>query len=155
MGRGDTQGLDFPSPAMSGLLCGRAWLLCLLRHSVVRVWQLRPSLLKQQRRTLACVQSYMPRGRVAAQGCRGESGWCSDMTSTHGVWRHAGVRFLLSGGRWPKPPSVRQSSWVKPASRSEPKATRSMAMEIHCQCLRHSWVSEAHMAAWSSGMILA
>ena len=86
---------------------------------------------------------------------RGESGWCSDMTSTHGVWRHAGVRFLLSGGRWPKPPSVRQSSWVKPASRSEPKATRSMAMEIHCQCLKHSWVSEAHMAAWSSGMILA
>jgi len=28
---------------------------------------------------------------------RGESGWCSDMTSTHGVWRHTGVRFLLSG----------------------------------------------------------
>ena len=28
---------------------------------------------------------------------RGESGWCSDMTSTHGAWRHAGVRFLLSG----------------------------------------------------------
>ena len=86
---------------------------------------------------------------------RGESGWCSDMTSTHWAWRHAGARFLLSGGRWPKPPSVRQSSWVKPASRSEPKATRSMAMEIHCQCLKHSWVSETHMAAWSSGMILA
>ena len=29
---------------------------------------------------------------------RGESGWCSDMISTHGVWRHTGVRFLLSGG---------------------------------------------------------
>ena len=29
--------------------------------------------------------------------CRGESGWCRDMTSTHGAWRHAGVRFLLSG----------------------------------------------------------
>ena len=29
---------------------------------------------------------------------RGESGWCSDMTSTHGAWRHAGTRFLLSGG---------------------------------------------------------
>ena len=28
---------------------------------------------------------------------RGESGWCSDMTSTHGAWRHAGVRFLLFG----------------------------------------------------------
>ena len=31
------------------------------------------------------------------QECRGESGWCSDMTSTHGMWRHTGVRFLLSG----------------------------------------------------------
>ena len=29
--------------------------------------------------------------------CRSESGWCSDVTSTHGAWRHAGVRFLLSG----------------------------------------------------------
>ena len=29
--------------------------------------------------------------------CQGESGWCSDVTSTHGAWRHAGVRFLLSG----------------------------------------------------------
>ena len=28
---------------------------------------------------------------------RGESGWCSDVTSTHGAWRHAGVRFLLLG----------------------------------------------------------
>ena len=25
----------------------------------------------------------------------GESGWCSDVASTHGAWRHAGVRFLL------------------------------------------------------------
>ena len=32
------------------------------------------------------------------QSGRGESGWCSDMTSTHGAWRHAGIRFLLSGG---------------------------------------------------------
>ena len=29
-------------------------------------------------------------GQSAQQG-RGESGWCSDMTSTHGAWRHAGV----------------------------------------------------------------
>ena len=28
---------------------------------------------------------------------RGESGWCSDVTSTHGAWRHAGVRFPLCG----------------------------------------------------------
>jgi hypothetical protein len=25
----------------------------------------------------------------------GESGWCSDVTSTHAAWRHAGIRFLL------------------------------------------------------------
>jgi hypothetical protein len=30
---------------------------------------------------------------------RGESGWCSDVTSTHGAWRHAGIRFLLPGDR--------------------------------------------------------
>ena len=36
--------------------------------------------------------------------CRDDSGWCSDMTSTHGAWGmgngawgHAGVRFLLPG----------------------------------------------------------
>ena len=29
--------------------------------------------------------------------CRDESGGCSDVTSAHGAWRHAGVRFLLSG----------------------------------------------------------
>jgi hypothetical protein len=28
---------------------------------------------------------------------REESGWCSDVTSTHGAWRHARVRFLLPG----------------------------------------------------------
>ena len=28
---------------------------------------------------------------------RGESSWCWDMTSTHGVWRHTEVQFLLSG----------------------------------------------------------
>ena len=30
--------------------------------------------------------------------CGGESGWCSDVASTHGAWRHAGVRFLLRRG---------------------------------------------------------
>jgi hypothetical protein len=35
--------------------------------------------------------------RIAA--CQGESGWCSDGTSTPGAWKHAGVRFLLSGVR--------------------------------------------------------
>ena len=28
---------------------------------------------------------------------QGESGWCSDQTSTLGAWRHAGVQFPLSG----------------------------------------------------------
>ena len=28
---------------------------------------------------------------------RGESGWCSDVTSNHGAWRHAGVQFPLPG----------------------------------------------------------
>jgi len=28
---------------------------------------------------------------------RDESGWCSDVTSTHGAWRHAGVPFWLAG----------------------------------------------------------
>ena len=32
---------------------------------------------------------------------RGESGWCSDVTSIHGAWRHAGVRFLLPGVIFP------------------------------------------------------
>ena len=41
---------------------------------------------------------HMPTATLTCQCGRGESGWCSDMTSTHGVWRHAGVRFLLSGG---------------------------------------------------------
>ena len=28
--------------------------------------------------------------------CRGELGWCSDMTSTHGSWSHAEVQFLAA-----------------------------------------------------------
>jgi hypothetical protein len=28
---------------------------------------------------------------------RGESGWCSDMTSNHGAWRHAAAQFPLLG----------------------------------------------------------
>ena len=39
----------------------------------------------------------MPTATLTFQCGRGESGWCSDMTSTHGVWRHTGVQFLLSG----------------------------------------------------------
>ena len=35
--------------------------------------------------------------RLPCVPCRGESGWCLDMTSTHGAWRHAEVQFLLPG----------------------------------------------------------
>ena len=37
------------------------------------------------------------RRRQVVNACRGESGWCLDMTSTHGAWRHAEVQFLLPG----------------------------------------------------------
>jgi len=43
----------------------------------------------------ACV-SVRDSGDIVSIG-QDESGWCSDMTSTHGAWRHAGVRFLLLG----------------------------------------------------------
>ena len=101
MGRGDTQGLDSSSPAMCGLLCGRGWLVCQLSNLPVQLWKLRQSYVKQHRQTLGHILAQTPRGRVTVQECRGESGWCSDMTSTHGAWRHAGVRFLLSGDVWP------------------------------------------------------
>ena len=56
---------------------------------------------KPQRRWLLQLSLPSPRcwpmPDVFQHGSRGESGWCSDMTSTHGVWRHAGVRFLLTG----------------------------------------------------------
>ena len=41
----------------------------------------------------------LTKGRSVADTCRGESGWCPGRTSTPGAWRHAGVRFPLSGGR--------------------------------------------------------
>jgi hypothetical protein len=34
---------------------------------------------------------------ISSLHSRGESGWCSEVTSIHGAWRHARVRFLLSG----------------------------------------------------------
>ena len=35
---------------------------------------------------------------IAFSWCGDESGWCPDVASTHGAWRHAGVRFLLRRG---------------------------------------------------------
>ena len=101
MGRGDTQGLDSSSPAMCGLLCGHGWLVYALGDLFVCERGLRQSVLKRHRRTLAHICAETPRGGATVQECRGESGWCSDMTSTHGAWRHAGARFLLSGDAWP------------------------------------------------------
>ena len=46
---------------------------------------------------LFCMRSGCTTTTAKTQMGRGESGWCSDMTSTHGVWRHTGVRFLLLG----------------------------------------------------------
>ena len=43
------------------------------------------------------VQSLNQNREVRLYSGRGESGWCSDVTSTHGAWRHARVRFLLPG----------------------------------------------------------
>ena len=83
MGRGGTQGFDSSSPAACGAspeatapMASAVFFPC---PGGAGSWPLRcPS----------------PRGK---QSGRGASGWCSDMTSTHEAWRHAGVRFLLSG----------------------------------------------------------
>ena len=39
----------------------------------------------------------LTKGCGVTDNSRSESGWCPDGTSTPGAWRHAGVRFLLSG----------------------------------------------------------
>ena len=83
MGRGDTQGRDSSSPAMCGLLCGRGWLACLLDHFFAELWQLRPSVLKQHRRAIMQLST------------------TPVMAMSWDAWRHAGARFLLSGGVWP------------------------------------------------------
>ncbi len=43
-----------------------------------------------------CEHAYLPQSLNGPVG-QGESGWCLDMTSTHGVWRHTEVEFLLLG----------------------------------------------------------
>ena len=43
------------------------------------------------------VSADLMQGFGSGSQCQGDSGWCPDVTSTHGAWRHAGVRFLLSG----------------------------------------------------------
>ena len=48
--------------------------------------------------TSAAQEKYTQGGLLALSFIgQDESGWCSDMTSTHGAWRRAGVRFLLLG----------------------------------------------------------
>ena len=102
MGCGDTQGFDSSSPAACSMPCGRV-----LVDSLPRV----PLHHCARGSSTACTCGHglvggrhhhqhwdMPTATLTFQCGRGESGWYSDMTSTHGVWRHAGVRFLLSGG---------------------------------------------------------
>ena len=86
----------------------------------------------------------------SAQGDRGESGWCSDMTSTHGAWRHAGVRFLLSGGAWPNSLAInhdcgwgllsgshRQASSCRPSRAEQQLLMRSKSLP--CLLTSPSW----------------
>ena len=45
-----------------------------------------------------CNQVHMAMQNVTfLTASRGESGWCLDMTSSQGAWRHAEVQFLLPG----------------------------------------------------------
>ena len=48
---------------------------------------------KQKMCWVRTMQQEKPGEKISLSG--DESGWCSDVASTHGAWRHAGVRFLL------------------------------------------------------------
>ena len=48
---------------------------------------------KQKMCWVRTMQQEEPGEKISLSG--DESGWCSDVASTHGAWRHAGVRFLL------------------------------------------------------------
>ena len=61
---------------------------------------------------------------------RGESGWCLDMTSNHGAWRHAGVRFLLSGALCSK-----AGAHAFSASVAEWAATVRLVLAVVCSIL--------------------
>ena len=101
MGRGDTQGFDSSSPAACRTPCGRFHKDCLPRvllHHCGHVSSLGPCMCPGPAGHDHCHRmSGATLAEPVSQSGRGESGWCSDMTSTHGAWRHAGVRFLLSG----------------------------------------------------------
>ena len=102
MGRGDTQGFDSSSPAACRTPCGRFHKDCLPRaplHHCGHVSSLGPCMWPGPAGHDHCHRmSGATLAEPVSQSGRGESGRCSDMTSTHGAWRHAGVRFLLSGG---------------------------------------------------------
>ena len=51
---------------------------------------------KQKMCWVRTMQQEEPGEKISLSG--DESGWCSDVASTHGAWRHAGVRFLLRRG---------------------------------------------------------
>ena len=61
--------------------------------------------------------------RKAASSCRGESGWCLEVTSTHGAWGHAEVQFLIPGDL------CESAGRQKPKSKTRKLATHSRARE--------------------------
>ncbi len=79
------------------------------RHSLSRRKLLEIRVTPSKYLHLGCEQA----GSKLCQICRGESGWCSDVTSTHGAWRHAGVRFLLSGVPLCRPVARRRDNWPR------------------------------------------
>ena len=75
----------------------------------------------------------MPRVQTKISPCWPwwSSGWCSDVTSTHGAWGHAGVRFPLSGVFGENNASANSGAWSRSTDLWATSPTR--------QPLRHSW----------------
>ena len=97
MGRGDAQGFDSSSPASCGVRCARVWMDARrVVHCVAAALLAGPTGLHAA--ALYAAPLRMTRQTIKLQahsfqhGSLGESGWCSDMTSTHGAWKHAGAQ---------------------------------------------------------------
>ena len=85
---------------------------------------------------------------------RGESGWCSDVTSTHGAWRHAGVRFLLSGVFCTRP--ITSTPYRSCLFQSSPSPRRAHLPLIPSECalkFQPRSLNEKCEHQWSSGRI--
>ena len=74
-----------------------------MRNFIFR--QARPNRVKSQNHKIGRTSrnSYVQQSQCSTckmfNQCGDESGWCLDMTSTHGTWRHAEIQFLLPGVR--------------------------------------------------------